>query len=260
MPATLLSGRIAIVTGAESGIGAASVTALAAAGADVVINFLSDRKAAGRVAEAAIKMGVRAAVKQADVGKEQDVIDLFASCTSELGSPTILVNSAGRNGQGVHVADMPLTQWSETLRVNLTSAFLCSRELIRERRGKNGTSSIINISSIHEDIPVPGFADYDASKAGMLALTRTLSLEAAATGIAVNSIAPGMILTPMNEEAEENVSVREEKTQHIPLRRAGKPEEVAALVVYLCTKDAGYITGASVRIDGGLSLRTGQGA
>ncbi|GAC1562456.1 MAG: 3-oxoacyl-[acyl-carrier-protein] reductase [Vulcanimicrobiaceae bacterium] len=255
-----LSGRVAIVTGAESGIGAATARALAADGCAVAINYLSDREAAESVRDAVLAAGARATLVAGDVGSDVDVARIFAACASDLGIPSILVNNAGTNGTGVHVADMTVDQWDATIRVNLRGPFLCARAFVRERRGRPGPAAIVNVSSIHEDIAVRGFADYDASKAALLALTRTLALEVAALGMTVNSVAPGMILTAMNAAAANDPAALEEKTAHVPLRRAGKAEEIAALVVYLCGADAAYVTGESIRIDGGLSLETGQGA
>jgi glucose 1-dehydrogenase len=255
-----LRDQIAIVTGGESGIGAATARALGAAGAAVAINYLEKREDAERVRDDLIRNGARAIVIGGDVGDEDDVVRLFATCATELGTPTILINSAGINGKGVQVADMTAGQWDTMLRANLRGAFLCGREFIRARRAKTGPGRIVNVTSIHEDIVVPGFADYDVSKAGMHALTRTLAVEVGALGITVNSVAPGMILTAMNQEAQDDPNALESKTSHIPLRRAGKPEEVAGLITYVCTNEAGYISGASLRIDGGLSLQSGQGA
>jgi glucose 1-dehydrogenase len=255
-----LDGQIAIVTGAESGIGAAIAKALGSEGCAVAINYIKSEDDANGVRDAVIQGGARAIVVKGDVGDEGDVSALFAACANELGAPTILINNAGVNGKTIEVADMSADQWDATLRINLRGPFLCSRAFLRERRTKREPARIVNVSSIHEDVVVLGYADYDASKAGLLALTRTLALEAATHNVTVNCIAPGMILTPMNAEAQDDAGKREDAASHIPLKRPGKPEEIAALAVYLCTSDAAYITGTSIRIDGGLSLNTGQGA
>ena len=255
-----LTGRIALVTGAETGIGAATARALAREGCAVAINYLEDREAAESVRDAVLQAGARATLVEGDVGCEPDVARIFATCRNELGVPSILVNNAGTNGKNVHVGDMTVEQWDEMLRVNLRGPFLCSRAFVRERRGQRGPAHVVNVSSIHEDVAVRGFADYDASKAGLLALTRTLALEVAPLGIGVNAVAPGMILTPMNASAADDPAELREKTSHVPLKRAGRPDEIAATIVYLCTTDAAYITGTSIRIDGGLSLESGQGA
>jgi glucose 1-dehydrogenase len=255
-----LQGQVAIVTGGSSGIGAATVEALAAAGCSVLIDYIQEKAAAEQVCAAATALGGRAALVQADIGTEEGVQELFNGCRAALGVPNILINNAGVNAKGVSVADMPLEQWQRTLQVNLTGPFLCSREFVRERRGREGLARIVNVSSIHEDVVFKGYADYDASKGGLLAFTRTLAFEVARLNIAVNAVAPGMVLTAMNAEAQNDPSVLEQKIEHIPLGRAGTAKEIAAVIVFLCKQDSSYITGASIRVDGGLSLNTGQGA
>jgi len=255
-----LADHVAIVTGAASGIGAAIAVALGGEGAAVLVDHLDDDREVRAVCERVMKAGGRAETIRADVGDEAGVDAMFAAARDAFGTPTILVNNAGINGGETHVADMTLDRWEKTLRANLTGAFLCSRAFVRERRGKSGIGRIVNISSIHEDVVFKGSADYDASKYGLLGFAQTLAYEVAALDIRVNNVAPGMILTPMNEDAVRDPGVREERSQHIPLRRPGTPEEVARLVVYLCGDDAAYITGTSIRIDGGLGLTVGQGA
>jgi glucose 1-dehydrogenase len=205
--------------------------------------------------------GRRALVLQLDVRDERAVERLFDRTIADLGVPDILVNNAAVNADGTHVADMDTASWDTVMRTNLYGPFFACRRFIRERRAHGGGGGrIINITSVHEEIPMPGAGAYDATKGGLRLLTRTLALELAGDGITVNNIAPGMILTPMNREALENPDTREEKTRHIPLKRAGRPEEVARLAVYLASTDADYVTGASMFIDGGLRMMQGQGA
>jgi glucose 1-dehydrogenase len=199
-------------------------------------------------------------VLQLDVRDERAVERLFDRTIADLGVPDILVNNAAVNADGTHVADMDTASWDTVMRTNLYGPFFTCRRFIRERRAHGGGGRIINITSVHEEIPMPGAGAYDATKGGLRLLTRTLALELAGDGITVNNIAPGMILTPMNREALENPDTREEKTRHIPLKRAGRPEEVARLAVYLASTDADYVTGASMFIDGGLRMMQGQGA
>jgi len=256
-----LHGAIAIVTGGATGIGAATVKALAAEGCAVVVDYVGDEKiAAQKVCAEAERLGARAIAVEGDISTEGGVCAVFDACQAQLGLADILVNSAGVNGQGIHVADMPLEQWQKTLSVNLTGPFLCSREFVRRLRGKNKTGRIVNVSSVHEEIVFKGFADYDSSKAGLLSLTRTLAFEVASIGIRVNAVSPGMVLTSMNEEAQDDPAALEQKTEHIPMRRAATPDDIASIVVFLCKGDSAYITGTSIRADGGLSLNTGQGA
>lgn len=256
-----LCGRIAFVTGGDSGIGAACVDALAAAGADVCIVYHGDEEAAAERSAAVEALGRRVLAVAADVSDEAAVDAAFDRCKEVLGRPNILVNSAGLNQSDVTVADMELAQWQRLIATDLTGSFLTSRRFVRDLEEAAGEpAAIINITSIHAFAMRAGAADYDAAKAGQTALTRTLALEVAEKGITVNAIAPGMILTPMNEEAMKDDAHRRALERHIPVKRAGRPEEVARVAVFLASPDATYITGATIVIDGGLSLLLGQGA
>lgn len=256
----LLEGRIALVTGGESGIGAACAVALAGAGADIAIAYLVDEAAAAGTRDMVEAAGAKAVLVQMDVGEEVRVGAGFASIGSALGVPDLLVNSAGLNMRNVEVADMELDQWERLIRIDLTGAFLTSRALVRGLRAAKRQGRIVNISSIHGQAVRAGGADYCAAKAGLENLTRTMAIECAPLGITVNAIAPGMILTPMNRQAQEDGAYRAALERNIPAGRAGRPQEVADLAVYLCSGAASYITGAVLTIDGGLSLEAGLGA
>ena len=257
--AGVLSGRIAAVTGGDSGIGAACALALAEGGADVAIVIHQDGGAAAAVEAKIVAHGRRAARVIADVGDEAQVERALDTVRGTLGVPDILVNSAGLNETGVAVADMELAQWEKLLRTDLTGSFLTSRRFVRDLRDKGASGAIVNITSIHAFAMRVGAADYTAAKGGQDNLTKTMALECAPLGITVNAIAPGMILTPMNADAADPEK-RAEKESAIPAGRAGKPEEVGRLAAFLASPDASYITGATVVIDGGLSLLMGQGA
>lgn len=256
----LLDGRIALVTGGESGIGAASARALAAEGAAVAVTYYADADAADAVRDAIRATGGRAMAVHADVGDEALVEQTFAAVTAELGLPDILINSAGLNMSGVTVADMDLAQWERLIRTDLTGAFLTSRAFVRGLREARRPGRIVNISSIHSTAVRYGGADYCAAKAGLDSLTRTMAVECGPMRIGVNAIAPGMILTPMNRGAEIHPQILAEAREHIPWGRAGEADEVAALAVYLCSDKADYITGAILTIDGGLTLEQALGA
>jgi glucose 1-dehydrogenase len=261
MGATMeLAGGTAIVTGSDSGIGQAIAAELALAGADVCVTYHTDEDGANETRGMVEAAGRRAIVVQVDVREEDEVERMFDRTIDALGMPAILVNNAAVNADGTHVVDMETDAWDNVLRTNLYGPFFACRRFIRERRSEGGGGRIINVTSVHEEIPMKGAGAYDATKGGLRLLTRTLALEVAPERITVNNIAPGMILTPMNQEALENPDTREEKTRHIPWQRAGRPEEVAKLAVYLASTDADYVTGASFFIDGGLRMMMGQGA
>lgn len=255
-----LAGSTAIVTGSDSGIGQATAAELAVAGADVCVTYYTDENGAKETAGMVEAAGRRAVIVQVDVREEKEVERMFDRTIEALGIPDILVNNAAVNADGTHVVDMETKAWDAVLRTNLYGPFFACRRFIRERRSAGGGGRIINVTSVHEEIPMLGAGAYDASKGGLRLLTRTLALEVATDRITVNNIAPGMILTPMNQEALEDPEAREEQTRNIPWKRAGRPEEVAKLAVYLASTDADYVTGSSFFIDGGLRMMMGQGA
>lgn len=255
-----LDGQVAIVTGSDSGIGRATVLALAREGASVIVNYHHDDKGAHATYDELHAEGRPVFVVQADVGVEHDVDLLFDKANEKFGLPTILVNNAGVDASGTPVADLDPAVWRRALETNLTGPFLCCRRFVRDLRAAKRRGKIVNVTSVHEEIPRAGAAEYDASKGGLRNLTRTLALELAPLGINVNNLAPGMVLTPMNQEALDDPKVLEEQVQSIPLKRAAKPEEIAKLALYLVSEDADYITGSSFVIDGGLSMNLGQGA
>ena len=255
-----MADQIAFVTGAESGIGAACATALAGAGFDVAVLFFKDQALADASAATVTAAGRKAITVQADVSDEAAVEAAFDRVKSELGLPTVLVNSAGLNQSGVNVADMSTTQWLRLIGSDLTGPFLTSRRFVQELRTAKSPGRIINISSIHASDVRAGAADYCAAKGGLKNLTETMALECASLGITVNAIAPGMILTPMNSRAVSDGAYRKTLEADVPLGRAGRADEVAKLAAYLASPAADYITGATLTIDGGLSLLLAEGA
>jgi glucose 1-dehydrogenase len=251
----LLQGRKAIVTGASSGIGKATAIRLAAEGASVCVNYFSDkeRPSAEAVVEAARKSGTEAIACQADVGSEADVIAMVEQTVKALGGVDILVNNAGIENQ-VPTLEMPLADWERVIRTNLTGTFLCLREAGKVM-ARNGGGVIVNMSSVHEFIPWPGFAHYCATKGGMKMLMQTAARELAElkTGIRVLNIAPGAIATPINDFVLDDPEARHNVEAEIPVGRFGQPEEIAAAVAWACSHEADYVTGTTIVVDGGMS-------
>ncbi len=223
-----LTGAVALVTGAESGIGAACAESLGQAGASIALCYFHDEAGARAIADRVQSFGAHILTIQCDVSDEVSVGHAFDQA-QELGHPSILINSAGINQSGVAVADMPLAQWRRLLDTDLTGAFLTCRRFIRDLRAAQRPGRIVNISSIHAEVVRAGAADYASAKAGLRNLTRTLALECAPLKINVNSIEPGMILTPMNARAETDAAYRTQLEVNIPWGRAGRAEEVAEL-------------------------------
>jgi glucose 1-dehydrogenase len=255
-----LEGKIAVVTGSDSGIGQATAIAFAAEGASVAVNYLHDEEGANETKRGVEEHGGRAIVVQGDLSDEANVERLFRETVEQLGVPDILVNCAGIDSTGTKAAEMDSADWDREMKVNLYNPFYCSKHFIRERTRNGGRGKIINITSVHQTVPRAGAAGYDVAKGGLRNLTRTLALELAPDKINVNNIAPGMVLTPFNQQAIDDPEVREKQVQSIPWKRAAEPEEVGKLAVYLASEDADYVTGQTFTIDGGLMMNTGQGA
>lgn len=260
MPTDQLTGRTALVTGSDSGIGQASAIAFAAAGADVVVTYLHDEQGAQHTADQIRDVGATPLVVQIDISDEAQVASLFDKATSRFGTVDILMNNAGVDASGTDVAELSTDVFDRAIRTNLYGTFFCCRRFVQIRKAAGGGGKIINVSSVHQDIPNAGGSDYDCSKGAIRMLTRTLSLELAPHHINVNTLAPGMVLTPFNQPAIDDPDLLHEQVQSIPWKRAAEPEEIARVALFLASPDADYVTGSTYTMDGGLSRNLGQGA
>lgn len=255
-----LEGKVAIVTGSDSGIGRGIAEAFAEEGAIVVITYHSDEESAAETSKHLDERGHKNVFYQIDVGDENSVNQLFKQVHEEFGQIDILVNNAGVNGSNIPVSEMETKTFDLCLKTNLYGPFFCSRAYLKYWNKNQTTGRIINVSSIHEDVVNAGNADYNASKGGLKNFARSLAIELADKGITVNNIAPGMILTDMNKEAVDDASVRKEKEANIPMKRAGVVDDIKGAAVYLASEESSYVTGSTIFIDGALSIYLGQGA
>jgi len=259
----LLAGQKALVTGANSGIGRGVAIALGQAGADVVVNYVTGDDAANDVVDEIRGFGVKAIAYKADVSMEDQVADMFAHAIKEFGTIDILVNNAGLQ-RDAKFHSMTLAQWNTVLGVNLTGQFLCAREAIREfvRRGIVASVScaagkIICMSSVHQQIPWAGHANYSTSKGGIKMMMESLAQEVAPLRIRVNGIAPGAIRTPINTSAWQTPEAYKELMTLVPYGRIGEPEDIARAAIWLASDHSDYVVGTTLFVDGGMTLYPG---
>lgn len=255
----MLKGQVALVTGANSGIGRAIVLALAKAGADVVINYVEESAMADEIAQIAERMGRRALTYRADVTDAAAVNALFQATIQRFGRLDIVICNAGIQ-RDAPLLEMSYDDWSRTIQVNLTGPFLCIRaaaKIFVEAGAGSATLSsgkIVCIGSLHQDFPWQGHANYAVSKAGLKMLVRTAAKELARHRIRVNSVVPGAVRTAINRSAWDSPEAYAELCGLIPFGRIAEPDDIASAVTWLCTEQANYITGASIVADGGLSF------
>jgi NAD(P)-dependent dehydrogenase (short-subunit alcohol dehydrogenase family) len=243
--------RIAIVTGSDSGIGKASAVALARAGCDVGITFRSDAEGARGTAAEVEGLGRRAEVRHLDLADPRNGPPVVDDLAEALGGLDVFVNNAG-TGATTPFLEVEFDEWRSVLSVDLDGAFLCAQAAARRMVAGGRGGRIVNVTSVHEHVPLEGSSAYCAAKGGLGLLTKVMALELAPHGITVNALAPGEIATPMT--GNEDVDPETVDRPAIPMGRPGDAHEMAAVVAFLASPEASYVTGASVVADGGLLL------
>jgi glucose 1-dehydrogenase len=266
--------RVVVITGSSRGIGKAIAKEFAKNNYSVLLNARDEKELIETVQE--IKNEIsdpsQVAYLTGDISEEKICTSLIEEAINKFGRINVLVNNAGISGPSQKTNNITSKDWDYVLGVNLRGTFLCTREALKymtsgsnnnninDVKGNNKNYgydlnfSIINISSVHESIPMPYSAPYSASKGGMEMLTKNIALEVAEKGIRINGIAPGAINTPMNKDIMEDPQKKKQEEEKIPMRRIGEPEEIAKVAFFLASTDASYITGTTVYVDGGLTL------
>ena len=252
-----LQDKVAVVTGAGTGIGQAIALAFAEAGAAVVVDYVGNASVSADTLNKIGAMKGRSLGIDADISLPADVDALVQKTVAAFGKLDIFVNNAGIEKK-IAFVDYPLDEWQKIIAINLTGPFLCAQAAAKQMilQGKGGR--IINISSIHEDLPMPTNAPYCTSKGGLRMLMRTIAVELAPHQITVNNIGPGAIYTPIDKDVEIDAKLNDQILAEIPMGRWGNPEEVAQLAVYLASDAAAYVTGSTYFIDGGMLRNAGR--
>ena len=252
-----LQNKVAIVTGSASGIGQAIAIRFAREGAMVVVDYVGSPDLPSKTENQIASFGGKTIAVAADVSKPDEVQNLIDRAVSAFGRLDIVVNNAGVEKK-IDFVDYPLDELQKILAINLVGPFLvgqaAARQMIKQKQG----GRLINISSVHEDLPMPTNAAYCASKGGLRMLMRTIAVELAKDRITVNNIGPGAVFTPIDADVEAKPAMEKALMSEIPLNRWGKPEEIAALAVYLASDEASYITGSTYFIDGGMLRHSGS--
>lgn len=269
--------RVVVITGSSRGIGKAIAKEFAKNNYSVLLNARDEKELIETVQEIKNEISDPSQVSYltGDISEEKICISLIEEAINKFGRINVLVNNTGISGPSQKTNNITSKDWDYVLGVNLRGTFLCTREALKymtsggsssnnninDVKGNNNNNneydlnfSIINISSVHESIPMPYSAPYSASKGGMEMLTKNIALEVAEKGIRINGIAPGAINTPMNKDIMEDPQKKKQEEEKIPMRRIGEPEEIAKVAFFLASTDASYITGTTVYVDGGLTL------
>lgn len=246
-----LSDKVAIVTGGSGGIGEAICERLASYGAKVVINYRSHPDEAEETKAKVEKAGGKGHIVKADLSKVDQINNLVQESINHFGQVDILVNNAGLEKRA-DFWDISEDDYDLVLNVNLKAVFFTTQAVVKHLRETNRQGRIINISSVHEELPFPHFTSYCASKGGVKMIMRNLAVELGPLGITINNVAPGAIATPINKDLLNNPEQLKKVTQNIPLGRLGEPEDVSGIVAFLASDEAKYITGSTFYVDGGL--------
>ena len=246
-----LEEKVAIVTGGSGGIGQALCKRLAKEGAKIVINYRSSIDKAKETKEKVEQIGSEALIVQADLSQVDRINNLVQKTIDHFGKIDILVNNAGLEKRA-DFWDVTEEDYDLVLDVNLKAVFFTTQAVVKHFKETNNPGSIINISSVHEELPFPHFASYCASKGGVKMITRNLAVELGSMGITINNVAPGAIATSINQNLLNNPEQLKKVTHNIPLGRMGEPEDVSGLVAFLASDEAKYITGSTFYVDGGL--------
>ena len=251
-----LDKKVAIVTGSDSGIGRAIAIRFAQAGAGVVVNYAHSQDKAEEVRQTIEKAGGKVFVVQADVSQYQQVTALIQQTVDHFGRLDILVNNAGME---IHSPFLEVSeeQFDRVLGIDLKGAFFCAQAAARQMVKQQSAGRIVNISSVHEDLPMPQNVPYCCAKGGLRMLMRTICLELAPHHITVNNIAPGAVDTPIDADVKADPKKMQALLDEIPLHRMGQPDEIAELALYLAADASAYVTGSTIVIDGGLMRNTG---
>lgn len=256
----VLTGQTAVVTGASKGIGRGIAIALAAAGADVLINYFSDEQGAKNVSEKIVAAGRKCIIHQGDISRENIVKEMFGSAVKTFGRVDILINNAGIQ-LNAPFDEMSLADWQRVIDVNLTGQFLCAREAVRHFKTRPidtnisySLGKIICISSVHDIIPWAGHVNYASAKGGVMLLMKSIAQEVSPLKIRVNGLSPGAIRTPMNDEKLNSPVAYEEMVRLIPYKRIGEIEDCGRAAVWLASDDSEYVQGITLYVDGGMTL------
>ena len=247
----VLSGKVALITGSSSGIGQAIAKKFAEEGAKVVVNYNSGTKGAEETLGMVKEAGSEGITIQADVSLTADIHRLVDAAYDRFGELDILVNNAGMEKKAPFT-EVQEADYDKVMAVNMKGPFFLTQYFVQKLQNAKKPGRIVNISSVHEDMSFPGFTAYCVSKGGMRMFTRNLAVELGPKNITINNIAPGAIMTPMNNKLKENKQVLEALLKNIPLNRIGTTDDVANLAAFLASDKAGYITGSTYVVDGGL--------